>query len=140
MPPPATIQLAGLPGSTVVARTTAATVIAVMVAAPSSVLLSASRASSVTQWRNSLRSSDFGGRRAKNGCVEHALDRRLVDLAGRRDAALVVLHLAGAQPQEVVDQRIAGAGVEGDEIALAVDERHVGDAADIEHADRMRLA
>ena len=48
---------------------------------------------------------------------QHALDRRLVDLAGRGDAALVVLHLAGARSQKVVDQRIAGAGVEGDEIA-----------------------
>ena len=48
------------------------------------------------------------------------------------------LRLPGPQPHEVVDQRIAGAGVEGDQIGIAVDKGHVGDAAEIEHADGMR--
>ena len=52
--------------------------------------------------------------------------------------SVVVPRLPGPQAHEVVDQRIAGAGVEGDELDVAVDEGDVGDAAEIEHADRMR--
>ena len=71
---------------------------------------------------------------------QHARHRGLVDLARRGGTPLVVLRLPGAQADEIVDQRIAGPGVEGDEVGLAVDEGHVGDAAEIEHADGMRRA
>ena len=49
MPPPATIHRAGGRGNMVMARATAAAVIAVSVAAPSCVLLLVSRPSSATQ-------------------------------------------------------------------------------------------
>ncbi len=51
--------------------------------------------------------------------------------------AVVVERRAGARAHEIVDQRVARAGVAGDRIA-AVDKGDVGDAADIEHRDRMR--
>ena len=54
------------------------------------------------------------------------------------DVAVVVVGRAGARAHEVVDQRIARPGVAGDRIGPAVDEGDVGDAADIEHRDRMR--
>ena len=80
----------------------------------------------------------LGRRLGEERMRQHARDRVLVDLARRRRPSFVVLRLPGPQAHEVVDQRIAGAGVEGDEIGVAVDEGHVGDAAEIEHADRMR--
>src|SRR5262249_12303137 len=69
VPPPATIHATGGRGNTVVAWATAAAVMAVSVAAPSCVLLLARWPSSVTQWRNALRSSDLGGGVAKKGCL-----------------------------------------------------------------------
>ena len=47
------------------------------------------------------------------GMRQHARDRLLVGLAGRRLGAVGVVRLAGAQPDEIVDQRIAGPDVEG---------------------------
>ena len=138
VPPPATSQPAGARGNTLVACATAAAVIAVSVATPSSVLLLASRPSSTTHWRKALRSSDLGGGLAKNGCASTRATASSSTLPAAAARPSSSLRLPGPQPHEVVDQRIAGAGVEGDEIGVAVDEGHVGDAAEIEHADRMR--
>src|SRR5262249_47531393 len=67
--PPRTPRSPGGRGSKVVAQATDAAVMAVSVAAPSCVLLAASRPSSATQWRKALRSSDLGGGLEKKGCV-----------------------------------------------------------------------
>ena len=80
----------------------------------------------------------MGGRLGEERMREHPRDRVLVDFARRRRASVVVLRLPGPQADEIVDQRIAGSGVEGDEIGIAVDEGDVGDAAEIEHGDGMR--
>src|SRR5215831_9885896 len=68
VPPPATIHAAGGRGSKLVARATDAAVTAVSVAAPSCVLLLASRPSSATQWGKAFRSGDLGRGLAKEGC------------------------------------------------------------------------
>ena len=78
----------------------------------------------------------FGRRLAEEGMCEHALDRGLVDCACRRGAPVVILRLPRAQSQEVVYQRVAWTGIECDQ-RIAIDERHIGDAAQIEHADGM---
>ena len=80
----------------------------------------------------------LGRRLGEERMRQHARDRVLVDVARRRRASVVVPRLPGPQAHEIVDQRIAGSGVEGDELDLAVDKGDVGDAAEIEHADRMR--
>ncbi len=46
--------------------------------------------------------------------------------------------MASAQADEVVDQRVAGPGIAGDELGTAVDEGDVGDAAQIKYTDGMR--
>ena len=80
----------------------------------------------------------FRRRQRKERMLHQARDHRLVDPAGRGMAAVDIERLSGAQPQEIVEQRIAWPGIAGDQL-LAVDEGHVGDAADIEDRDR-RLA
>ena len=101
-------------------------------------LFSASPACAPTQSRKSLRSSDFGGGCAKNGCVEQPRDRGFDRPGPPRPRAVLVARRAGARAHEIVDQRVGRAGVAGDRIVLAVDEGDVGDAAEIEHRDRMR--
>ena len=64
--------------------------------------------------------------------------KRFVRRAGRGRVAVVVVGRAGARAHEVVDQRIARPGVAGDRIGAAIDEGDIGDAADVEHRDRMR--
>src|SRR5439155_9432636 len=76
----------------------------------------------------------FGGRLGKERMRQHARHRGLVDFARGRGTALVVLRLASAQADEVVDQRVAGPGIAGDELGTAVDEGDVGDAAQIKYA------
>ena len=117
-------------------RATAAAVSAVSVAAPSSTRESSNALP--TQSRKSLRSSDFGGGAAKNGCVKSRAIIASSTMPARGLCAVGIERLAGAQPHEIVEQRIAGPGVAGDQI-VAVDISDVGDAAEIEHRDR-RLA
>jgi hypothetical protein len=66
-PPPETIQVFGARGKSGTMRAIEAAVSAVSVAAPSSALQLSNV--SPTQVRKSLRSSDFGGGLAKNGCA-----------------------------------------------------------------------
>ena len=68
---------------------------------------------------------------------QHARDEILVDAAPRRLVAVAVERRAGARAHEIVDQRIARTGIAGDRIA-AIDKSDIGDAANIEHGDRMR--
>ena len=56
----------------------------------------------------------------------------------RRELSVEIVSRAGARAHEIVDRRVAGPGVEGDRIASAVDQRDVGDAADIDHRDGLR--
>ena len=60
------------------------------------------------------------------------------DIGGslRRHAALAVEQLAHGAEHEIVQQRIAGPGIAGDQGIGAVDIGDVGDAADIDHDDR----
>ena len=62
----------------------------------------------------------FGWRLGKEWMCQHVLDRGLVDRAGGRGTALIILRLTAAQAQEIVDQCIAGAGIAGDEPGVAV--------------------
>ncbi len=78
----------------------------------------------------------FGWRLVEEWMRQHARNRGLVDCACGRGTSVVILRLPGAQAHEVVDQRIAWTGVERDQV-IAVDERHIGDAAEIEHANGM---
>ena len=118
-------------------RATEAAVSAVKVAAPSSTLRCVE--CRAAQLRKSLRSSDFGGGLREERMREQPRDRFLVDNAGPRHAAVGIERLAGAQPHEVIEQRVAGSGIAGNQI-VAVDIGHVGDAADIEHRDRRARA
>ena len=53
---------------------------------------------------------------------------KVIDLTGRGSTSLVIARLGGARTEEIVDQRIAGPGIKGDELGLRVDEGDVGDA------------
>ena len=82
---------------------------AASVAAPSS---SDNSGSPIEASAKSLRSSDFGGRAAKNGLRENALDERLVHLSPRCLAAFIERR-AAVRTQEIVDQGVARTGVAG---------------------------
>ncbi len=114
-------------------RATAAAVSAVKVAAPS-----ATDSSGSSILANALRSSDFGHGAAKNGSASTRATNSSSTRPLRRLLAVAIEPLSRARAHEVVDQRIAGPDVAGDRLALAVDIGDVGDAADIEHGDRMR--
>ena len=133
-PPPATIQARGAAGKCGTMRATDAAVSADNVAAPSTTEKSGRP---ILAKAKALRSSDFGYGRAKKPSSSTRVDEGLVDAALRRLVAIAVERRAGARAHEIVDQRIAGAGIAGDRIA-AVDKSDIGDAADIEHGDRMR--
>ena len=130
-PPPQMIQLFGTFGSSGTIRAIAAAVKAVSVAAPS-----AGATSPSFNAAKSLRSSDFGGGSAKNGSssARATQARSAVPCAAIRPSVskgwpVVRIH-------EVVEQRVAGTGVAGDQRHVAVDIGDVGDAADIGHDDR----
>jgi len=69
---------------------------------------------------------------------QHARDRLLIDAAAGRIRAGGIAPFSVALAHEVVDQRVAGAGVAGIGIGHAVEEGDVRDPADIEHRDRVR--
>ena len=68
---------------------------------------------------------------------QHALDEGLVDHAARGFIAVAVERAAGARAHEIVDQRIAWPGIAGNRI-VTIHPGYIGDAADIEHRDRVR--
>ena len=130
-PPPQTTRCFGAAGSSGSAPTIDAAVKAVRVAAASSVARAATAAA-----ENALRSSDFGGGTAKNGCDRTLPQRRRVDLSPRGRVAVAVDRAAGARQHEIVEKRISGAGVAGDRIPPVVDPGDVRHAADIDQHDR----
>ena len=83
----------------------------------------------------SLRSSDLGGGIEKNGSSSARADPGRIDHALGGDAALGIEALVQDAEHEVVEQRVAGPGVAGDQ-GVAVDIGDVGDPADINHDDR----
>src|SRR5690349_19439456 len=70
---------------------------------------------------------------------ENACHRILVDSSGGGVTAFVVPRLPRAQPNEIIDQRIARTGIERMEL-VAIDEGYIRNAAHIEDGDRMRTA
>ena len=68
--------------------------------------------------------------------LQRARDPGRVDRALRRQAALAIERLAHHAEHVIVEQRIAGPGIAGDQGIGAVDIGDVGDAADIDHDDR----
>ena len=89
-----------------------------------------------TSEAKSLRSSDFGGGSAKNGCCSPRATQASSAAALGGHAAFAIEALAGHAVHEIVEQRIARPGVAGDQGIGAVDIGDVGNAADIDHGDR----
>ena len=85
---------------------------------------------------NQLRSSDFGGSLEKYGCTRSQASSVSSGLPGRGGGAVLVEALTGALAHPVVEEGIAGSGIEGEEPVAGIDESHVRDAADVE--DRQR--
>ena len=67
--------------------------------------------------------------------AQDALDERFVHASARRLSAAGVEGAAGARLHEIVEQRIAGARVARDEVAV-VAVGHVSNAPEVEHCDR----
>jgi len=109
----------------------ASAVNAVSVAAPSAADISRNFSEA-----KSLRSSDFGGGRAKNGCSRGAYHPSDVHVALGGGAAFAIERLAHGAENVVVEQRVARPGIAGDQRIGAVDIGDVGDAADIDHDQR----
>ena len=55
---------------------------------------------------------------------------------GASERAIEISRGAGVPADPIVDQRVAGAGIEGEEFPRISDPRHVRDAADVEDGDR----
>ena len=112
-------------------RAMASAVRAVSVAAPSAGDISRNLSEA-----KSLRSSDFGGGSAKNGCCSARATHAHVDRALRRRATFAIERLAHGAEHVIVEQRVAGTGIAGDQDVAAVDIGDVGNAADIEDDHR----
>src|SRR5207302_8502748 len=67
---------------------------------------------------------------------EKALERRYAGATRRGDGTMLVLWLPSAQPQEIVNERIARPRIECDEL-IPADETQIRNPAEIEHSDRM---
>ncbi len=83
-----------------------------------------------------MRSSDFGGGSAKNGCSSARAIQASSTLPCAAMRPSQSNALAGDAEHEIVEQRVAGPGIAGDQGIGAVDIGDVGDAADIDHDDR----
>ena len=88
--------------------------------------------------RKSSRSSDFGGGRVEIRDVEKPRDMRCRSASGAGQRAVDIGRGAGVPPHPIVDQRVAGPGVEGEDfVASVADPGHIGDAADVEDRERL---
>ncbi len=67
---------------------------------------------------------------------EHASEGSRIDRTCRGQLAVLVAGHRGLVQDPIIDQRIAGPGVEGQERAVSSDPRHVGNTADIEECNR----
>jgi len=67
-------------------------------------------------------------------------DETFVDAASRRQRSVLVARKTRLPADPVIDHGTAGPGVEGDQLTVAIDPGHVGDAADIEDRERPRQA
>jgi hypothetical protein len=77
------------------------------------------------------------GRRGREiGVAQHAAQHRLVHPPGGGQAAAVVEAAGAPGLDQQVDHAVAGAGVEGGDLAARADEGDVGHAADVEHGQR----
>ena len=63
-------------------------------------------------------------------------EQRLVRLSRGGRGAVLVEALAGALAHPVVDEGVAGSGIEGEKAAAGIEEGHVRDPADVEDRDR----
>lgn len=70
---------------------------------------------------------------------QKARERVVIHASGSGGLAVMIAGGAGSQPHKIVDQRIAGPGVECHEVII-VDIGEVGDAAEIDHPDRLGAA
>jgi len=83
-----------------------------------------------------LRSSDFRRRACEEFQLQRAGDPGRVGHALGSHASLPVETLPGDAGHEIIQQRVTGPGVAGDQRVVAIDIADVGNAADIDHNDR----
>ncbi len=130
-PPPQTIQRRGKAGSTSTTRATARTVNSVSVAAPS-----ATERPIRCRHGKGVAVERFRRRLVEIGVRQQVSQHLLIDHAGSCQRASRVITGTGVTQHPVVDQCVAGAGVAGSEAAVGLDQRDIGDAADVEEGER----
>ena len=85
----------------------------------------------------------FRRRPVEKGCRRNRATCAAEASPAAANAAVDVGRGAGMAAHPIVDQRVAGAGVEGEDLSglvgpLSTDPGHIGDAADVEDGDRLR--